>query len=321
MAAMRRWSILAAFLLIGDAAWPQTATFKIATWNIRSGMGISAFSGAAFDHTTLNCTDPAKPMNAWGVKFPQKFLVSEVKNDPAIVAFWTQEAWNCGNPKNLNAVLGFKSIADEAGGVTIAARYGIKGEWMKQRLGDPKHQRWLVGANVCLDAKCRTTLPMFSTHWGGTTSEDFVVQARAALEYLKPQPVPHVFGGDLNIFRIDKWNPERPCTLPDDEGRTAALELIREAGYTDAWASVNRGEGLTGMTSRKKCGQPEGGLYKRIDYLFSKGLTVVSAKRFAQPAPGADAPSDHVGLVVEYAKPKRSAPSPKPRAHGLKPRA
>jgi endonuclease/exonuclease/phosphatase family metal-dependent hydrolase len=57
------------------------------------------------------------------------------------------------------------------------------------------------------------------------------------------------------------------------------------------------------MASRPGCGQPRGNLFKRIDYVFTKGLDVVSTTRFARPEPGADAPSDHAGVTAEIAWP------------------
>jgi endonuclease/exonuclease/phosphatase family metal-dependent hydrolase len=277
---------------------PRVPTFKVATWNIRSGMGIHR-SEAAWDSTTLNCTDASKPMNAWGVGIPQREL-ERIKADTTIVAFAVQEAWNCAKPARINEVLEFAAITREQEGVALAARYGFAGEPIYHRI-DPVTNRWLIGGRVCLDGGCSRAVPMFSTHLGGKTDADYAVEARTIVEFLKTQPPAHLFMGDLNIFQVDRWNPRVRCTSDDAPGRSDAIALIAAAGYVDAWKATQTGEGWTGMNSRKGCGSPEGNLYKRIDYVHLAGLRPVSTTRFARPAPGVhvDAPSDHVGLIAE----------------------
>src|SRR5205814_892059 len=71
--------------------------FKVATWNIRSGMGIRGFTTTSWSSDTLNCTDRSQLLNAWGIGLPQQEL-EQIRDDASIVAFATQEAWNCGNP-------------------------------------------------------------------------------------------------------------------------------------------------------------------------------------------------------------------------------
>jgi hypothetical protein len=164
---------------------PTGVAFKVATWNIRSGMGIRGFTTTSWSHETTNCTDQSKPVNAWAV--------------------------------------------------------GL----------------------------------------------------------LRAQRRPHLFMGDLNTYRVDQWNPSVPCTNPDSGGRMAVINQIEQAGYTDAWKATQRGEGWTGMASRRGCGVPEGNLYKRIDYVYTLGARVLSTTRFGRAAPGTDSPSDHAGLVAE----------------------
>src|SRR3954447_22940658 len=67
--------------------------FKVATWNIRSGMGIAGFATKNWTSDTLNCTDRSQPLNAWGMGLPQEEL-GKIRDDLAIVAFAVQEAWN-----------------------------------------------------------------------------------------------------------------------------------------------------------------------------------------------------------------------------------
>jgi len=80
--------------------------------------------------------------------------------------------------------------------------------------------------------------------------------------------------------------------------------MLRAAGYLDAWRVVNgRAEGFTGMVNRSGCGVPNGNVFKRIDYGWSRNVEPVSMIRFGIAPVGADAPSDHYGIVVEYQRP------------------
>jgi hypothetical protein len=301
---VRRFAILlalACLAFVRVAERPVTAasdTIKVATWNVRSGMGIAGFGTRNWRHDTLNCTDRTKPMNAWGMGLPQREL-ERIKTDPKIIALAVQEAWNCGSPKQLNSVLGFKTPTRQRNGVGLIARHGLNGSPIFQRVG-AGYDSWLVGGSVCVDQECSATLPLFSTHWGGSDAE-WPLQAQNVLTFLNGQPEPHLFMGDLNVFRIDRWNPRVPCTNTDKPGRSRAIALIEQAGYVDAWKATQSGEGWTGMASREDCGSPEGNLYKRIDYIYVKGLRVISSHRFAKAAPGADAPSDHAGIIAELA--------------------
>jgi endonuclease/exonuclease/phosphatase family metal-dependent hydrolase len=280
------------------AASGLPSTFKIATWNVRSGMGVAGFGTRHWDHTTLNCTDRSKPMNAWGMGLPQKQLET-IRADASIVAIAVQEAWNCGRPAQLNSVLGFKTATREQNGVALIARYGFAAQATFHRVG-ARYDSWLVGGAVCLDVECSTSLPLYSTHWGGS-DEEWPAQAQNVLAFLQQHTGPHVFMGDLNIFKIDQWNPRVPCTNADKAGRSRAISLIEQAGYVDTWKATQTGAGFTGMSSRKGCGSPEGNLFKRIDYIYVKRARVVGTRLFARAAPGADAPSDHAGLIAEIA--------------------
>jgi endonuclease/exonuclease/phosphatase family metal-dependent hydrolase len=118
------------------------------------------------------------------------------------------------------------------------------------------------------------------------------------------EPTPRLLMGDFNLYKIDQWNPRVPCTAADSVGRVSAIGAIARAGFTDTWKALNSGEGWTGMASRKGCGSPNGSLYKRIDYIYTKGLKATAIARFAQPSPGADAPSDHAGLIAQFEWPR-----------------
>jgi hypothetical protein len=293
---------LAATLLACDAnstvtLHGATPSFKVATWNVRSGMGIRGFSTTTWTDTTFNCTDRSKPLNAWGKGLPQRALQS-IKDDPSIVALAVQEAWRCGSPSNVNSVVQFKTVTGDGEGVALLARHGFAGPPLYHQI-DKAHNRWVIGGPVCLDPVCSRSVPMFSSHWGGAADDDFPVQAGRTIEFLATQAAPHLFMGDLNVFKIDQWNPRSPCTSADAAGRLKAIALIEGAGYVDAWKATQRTAGWTGMTSRKGCGSPSGNVYKRIDYVYSRGFDVRGSWLFAVPAPGADAPSDHAGLIAE----------------------
>ena len=51
---------------------------------------------------------------------------------------------------------------------------------------------------------------------------------------------------------------------------------------------------------------PNGGLFKRVDYVYSKGFVPVDVSLFGMIGPGVeDAPSDHAGILVTYSVPAR----------------
>jgi hypothetical protein len=275
----------------------QTGTFKVATWNIRSGMGIAGFTTTNWTSNTINCTDRSQPLNAWGMGLPQAEL-GKIRDDRSIVAFAVQEAWNCGNPTNINSVLGFKDITGERNGTALAARYGFAAAPIYVNVGGDD---WIIGGAVCLDPACSASVPMFSTHWT-PPSGAFGAVAQRTIDVLSSQPVPHLLLGDLNVYRINTWNPEVPCTGPDLPPRIEAIERMEAAGYADAWKTTQASEGWTGMATRNGCGVPNGNLFKRIDYVYTRNLRAIATTRLARAAPGADAPSDHVMLVVELAR-------------------
>ena len=275
----------------------QTGTFKVATWNIRSGMGIAGFTTTNWTSNTSNCTDRSQPLNAWGMGLPQAEL-GKIRDDRSIVAFAVQEAWHCGNPSNINSVLGFKDITGERNGTALAARHGFASAPVYVNVGGDD---WIVGGAVCLDASCSASVPIFSTHWT-PPGNAFGPVAQRTLDMLGAQPSPHVLLGDLNVYRIDTWNPDVPCTGPDVAGRVEAIQRMEAAGYVDAWKITQGGEGWTGMATRNGCGVPNGNLFKRIDYVYARNLRAVSTTRLARAAPGADASSDHVMLVAELAR-------------------
>ena len=279
---------------VAEGAAAQATTFKVATWNIRSGMGIAGFATTNWTSNTSNCTDRSQPLNAWGMGLPQAEL-GRIRDDRSIVAFAVQEAWHCGNPSNVNSVLGFKEISGERNGTALAARYGFKSAPSYVNVGGDD---WVVGGAVCLDAACAASVLVFSAHWT-PPGNAFGPVAQRTLEVLGRESAPHVLLGDLNVYRVDAWNPDVPCTGPDVAGRVDAIARMEAAGYADAWKTTQSGEGWTGMATRNGCGVPNGNLFKRIDYVYTRNLRALATTRLARTGPGEDAPSDHVMLVAE----------------------
>jgi endonuclease/exonuclease/phosphatase family metal-dependent hydrolase len=297
---------MATFLPTPAAPEPRTSprmpTFRVATWNIRSGMGVSGFWTTQWRDDTLNCTDASQPLNAWGVGLPQKEL-QRLGAETSIVALALQEAWNCASPEKVKEVLGFKTASRQQQGVALLTRFGTVGPMAYHRV-DATHDRWVIGGDVCLDAACSSSIPMFSTHWGGSTVEDSERQAAATVAVLRRYAEPQLLMGDLNVSQRNQWNPRVRCSGREIPGLVRALERLRWAGYIDSWPATQVGEGWTGMASRRGCGNPGGNLFKRIDYVFAKGVDAVGTTRFGRMPPGADSPSDHVGLIAEMAVPR-----------------
>jgi len=295
-------ALIGALALAVTLGGQQPASFKIAFYNIRSGWGAQPLKGhAAAFADNANCTRADQPMNAWGAGVVQKELVAKIKNDPAVVALGLAEAWVCASPKNVRHVLDWEAATEERNGTSLLARYGFSGsvDWRQldtSRNKNPKDTMWVVGARVCLDPKCRATVRVFSTHWSGTGPDGpdtFDRQAAATIDMMKRGGEPHVLVGDLNVFEGGAVCRQQP--------NNHTLELLRRAGYVDAWPAVHgTAEGYTGMANRAGCGQPEGYAWKRIDYAWSKNLTPTAMDRFGVVAPGEGAPSDHYGIIASF---------------------
>jgi hypothetical protein len=301
----RRTAYVCALALSIPATAPAQ-TFKIANWNIRSGKGIAGLTGPRlFDSDTANCTDSTKPLNAWGVGVPQAEL-QKLNGDPNVVALGLEEAWHCGAPARVQEALGWAAILPDRNGTSIVARYGFAGPATATQLDtslnvNPRDSAWIIEVPVCVDAQCARSVLTFVAHWvGEEPGKD--AQARQTVELMASTQEPHLLIGDLNAFDAEGSNCPPP--VPSTQ-----LPMLRAAGYLDAWRQVNgNAEGFTGMVNRSGCGVPNGNVFKRIDYGWSKGLSPVSMIRFGIVPIGADAPSDHYGIVVEYRLPGDTDP-------------
>src|SRR4051794_27678694 len=168
------WMIVAC----GDALLPSVVraqtpvrSFKLAFFNIQSGKGKLPLAGNPSPFAdTGNCTDPAKPMNAWGQGIVQAELIARVANDPGVVALGLAEAWLCANPEAVRAVLQWPAVSGERNGVALLARFGFAGseEWVQLDTSlnqNPADTMWVLRRSVCLDAACSASIPVFTAHW------------------------------------------------------------------------------------------------------------------------------------------------------------
>jgi hypothetical protein len=300
-----------ACLVVLGAVPADAQTFKVATWNIRSGKGITGLQGfpKTFDSNTSNCNTASLPLNAWGVGVPQRELAA-LNADPAVVALGLQEAWLCGSPQNVKSALAWKSyVVDNQNGTSIVARHGFAGPVVTRKLtSSATDPNWIVRAPVCLDAACGQSVMVYVTHWAGVEAMA-IVQAQETIAFMAEVSEPRLLIGDLNAY-VD---PPSSCGAGF---AVSTLQQLSDAGYIDAWPALyGTLEGFTAVVNRAGCGTPLGSAYKRPDYAWSKGLTPLSMQRFAIPAiAGQEAASDHYGLVTEYlnGSPTVTPPPPPP---------
>lgn len=313
--------------VFAPSARAQPATFKVAYFNIQSGKGEPGLAGRpVLFSDTVNCTDPAAPLNAWGTGFLQHHLTLALA-DPSIVALGLSEAWTCAAPNNVRVALGWKATSTERNGVALLARHGFAGpeEWVQLDTSlnvNPADTMWVLRRPVCVDAACSTAIDVFSAHWfadAGPTATlaqwqavvppGYDRQAAQTVSFLQRTGGgnPHILIGDLNTWE----GSQRECF---QDPPNAGLDRLRAAGYVDAWPLLHGGaEGLTGMTNRAGCGTPEGYAWKRPDYVWSPAHYVpVAISRFGVVPAGDPAPSDHYGLIAEFPVPPPSTSVPPP---------
>ena len=298
----------------------EPAIFKVAYYNIQGGNGERPLPGYPSTFTENgNCTDASQPLNAWGEGIVQQELTARIRNDPSIVALGLGESWGCAHPAAVQSVLGWPARTAERNGVVLLARYGLAGpeQWTQLDTSlnvNPSDTKWVVRVPVCLNAGCSQSMMVYTAHLLAATTiighvdsyTTLDLQAQQALAFLAVQPSsePRVLVGDFNAFG-------GAALVCSQEPHNRPIALFREAGYIDAWPAVNGGaEGSTGMWNRPGCGSPEGYLWKRIDYAWSKGINPVAATRFGMVTPGYGAPSDHAGIIVSYPMPAPSDSQP-----------
>lgn len=281
-------------------------TFKVAFYNIKSGKGQIALTGHPVAFTdTMNCTDFTRPVNAWGAGIVQQHLTGSIGVDPGVVALGLSEAWGCGSPENVRKALGWRARTSERNGVALAARHGLAGpeEWEQLDTSlnvNPADTMWVLRVPVCLDEPCSSSLMIFVSHWyawGTDAILSYDRQAAGTVDFLARSagPAPHVLVGDLNVW-------EAPARVCSQDPMPAGLQRLRDAGYVDAWPLLYDTPGYTGMTNRVGCGSPEGNVWKRPDYAWSRSdLRPISMTRFGIVPAGDASPSDHYGIIAAFA--------------------
>src|SRR5204863_5648454 len=196
----------------GGLLTAQARTFKVAFYNIRSGMGIQPLGGrpAPFAET-VNCDPASGRVNAWGAGKVQAELAKSVKNDPLVLALGLAEAWNCASPKQVREALQWKADSGERNGVALLARYGFSNnpEFLQLDTSTNKNPRdtmWIVRGRVCLDDTCSGTVDVYATHWSGNgphARETYDRQAQQSVEFMARSTAAHALVGDLNVFEGD----------------------------------------------------------------------------------------------------------------------
>ena len=290
------WMVIAAAIVMQPAA----ATFKVANWNVRSGMGIAGTTNPKINSDSTDCSvNASKP---GGPFWP---AMDAVKDDAAVIALGVQEAWACATPQKIRAYLGWRHATPEQNGTALITRYGLQGKHVMKQVAfkgveGASEDQWLFGGDVCVDSGCTSTVRIYVAHFTAPDDVGFTAQARNTIAYVTSAPSPerNIIIGDLNYFMANRTlvpcGTDRPTSPPAD--------VFAAAGYVDAWKTLKPGiDGATGMWNRAGCGKPEGGLFKRIDYIYSRGIAPTDVKLFAMITPMVqDAPSDHAGIVATF---------------------
>jgi exonuclease III len=277
---------------------------KVAFYNIQGGKGEPGFPGRSQPFVdTANCVDTTKPLNAWGVGFVQRTLTAKLGSDPSVIALGLAEAWICATPENVRRTLNWKSRSETKNGLGIVARHGFAAPvtflQLDTSLSTNLEPRFILHAAVCVDAACSASFDVFALHTQATGAyrvDSLVRQMQQVVAFMaqKAGSRPRAVVGDFNVY--EETGP--PCS---DAWPTRVLNVLRSAGYVDAWRAIHgTTPGATGMTNRAGCGSPEGSTYKRIDYAWSLGAAPRSISRFGIMPPGEATYSDHLGVVAAY---------------------
>jgi endonuclease/exonuclease/phosphatase family metal-dependent hydrolase len=287
---------------------PAGTTFKVANWNIRSGDGscASGFS-CPFNDTVQNCTDQTMPMNAWGKGFVQGSL-NNLNTDQSIIALGLEEAWNCGKPANVNSVLGWKFASGEYDGAAMLARYGIVGSLQTKQVSWEGELRFVLGADVCVNAACSGTVRVYVSHLGATAGDvDTATQMYNLISWVNSQPQANqnVIVGDFNVYDLEQAL-DFTCEATSN---SVTLPVLRTDGYFDAWVT-NHGTapGMTATLNHNGCGSPNNSAWKRIDYAWTKNLTATATNMFGLVPVNNAAPSDHYGIIAQLTVPTTLVP-------------
>jgi Endonuclease/Exonuclease/phosphatase family len=286
---------------VSPAPQRSTAPFKVANWNVRSGMGIAGTAkppriNSDTTDCSLNASKPGGPF--WPA-------MDVVKKDAAVIALGVQEAWACATPEKIREYLGWRHATPERNGTALVTRFGLRGPHVVHQIAfkdveGASEDQWLFGGDVCVDAGCSATVRIYSAHFTAPDDVGFTAQARNTVAYVKSEPsaARNIIIGDLNFFMANRTLV--PCGT--ERATSPPAEVFAAAGYVDAWKALKPDtDGATGMWNRKGCGNPDGGLFKRIDYVYAQGFAPTDVRLFAMITPMVqDAPSDHAGIVATF---------------------
>src|SRR5262245_29805225 len=89
--------------VVSSAQESRSEPFRVANWNVRSGMGIAGKKNPRINSDTTDCT-----LNASKPGGPFWPALNTVRDDKEIIALGVQEAWACATPEKMRAYLGWK---------------------------------------------------------------------------------------------------------------------------------------------------------------------------------------------------------------------
>jgi hypothetical protein len=195
--------------------------------------------------------------------------------------------------------------------------FGFAGpaEWMQldtSKTINPADTKFVLRVPVCFNEACTRSVMTYTTHLNGVATLEvdeyatYVTQVRQTLDFTSRAlgTAPHVVIGDFNVW-------EGTTIICAQKPKNEPVRMFRSAGYLDAWPAIHGTlDGSTGMWNRPSCGAPEGNLWKRIDYTWSKNITPLSVTRLGMVQPGECAPSDHAGIIAKYALEDTGVPGP-----------
>lgn len=264
-------------------------------WNIAHSMGVASSNGTSCAYTagTSSCST-----NAWGngngpVVTTLRGLV--VNDYPNTLAVSLNEAESCASGAAYKTALGWVD-SHQSGSNAIVAKYGfVAGSKASKTLttcGDG-YTRTVLRGLVCANAACTSSVQLFVTHLGWTTTaQPTCNQAAEVVAYMNTFSGNKVLSGDLNA----------------DPGHVR-IAAIPAAGYVDAWKVYGDGTGgvggesRTGYTGTWNNPAKNGGMQyptRRIDYFWLKGYTAFYTYQFNTSGTiGSCRPSDHSGLILQ----------------------
>ncbi|HTQ55700.1 MAG TPA: endonuclease/exonuclease/phosphatase family protein [Bryobacteraceae bacterium] len=163
--------------------------------------------------------------------------------------------------------------------------------WISATVHVGDQQFMLAGAHL------ESTVPGYSP-----ATDVQVAQAQELIDTLSTVTMPVVICGDFNSDANDN---------PDAEDFTPSADMIRGAGYTEAWGALHAGDpGNTWplyLDDLIPISFPAQTPFERIDLFFTRGISAVAIEQVTATAPAGFTPpygSDHVGVWATFAMPR-----------------